>query len=196
MRRQNDWSGHCTCILSAKSEAALVDLAARYRLHLQEQPDLALGNLCYTAATARNQFPHRLALVAATTTELTRRLLAVQQNDAHVDLRRGTVGQHPPHVAFLFTGQGSQYVDMGRELYATEPSFRATLERCEALYQEYTGESLLAVLYPETGDTKTRGGPSGHATRSTTPPTPNPPSLRWSTPWRPCGNVGVSNPIF
>ncbi len=37
----------------------------------------------------------------------------------------------------------------GRELYATQPTFRATLDRCEALYRAYTGESLLAVLYPE-----------------------------------------------
>jgi myxalamid-type polyketide synthase MxaB len=54
-----------------------------------------------------------------------------------------------PRVAFLFTGQGAQYIDMGRALYETEPVFRAVVDRCAAVFQQQTGESLLAVLYPQ-----------------------------------------------
>ena len=53
-------------------------------------------------------------------------------------------------VFFLFTGQGSQYEDMGRGLYDAEPTFKAAMDSCEAVYEDQTGESLLGLIYPDT----------------------------------------------
>src|SRR5262245_51219661 len=57
----------------------------------------------------------------------------------------------PPEVVFMFTGQGSQIVNMGRQLYETQPTFRQTLDRCDEILRPYLEQSLLSVLYPETG---------------------------------------------
>ena len=63
-------------------------------------------------------------------------------------------------VLFLFTGQGSQYEGMGQGLYENEPAFRDALDRCAAVFDDVTGESLLDVMYPREneGARETRSG--------------------------------------
>ena len=135
--------------LSAKSRAALTALVARYVAHLTTHAEVALADLCFTANTGRAHFTHRLGVTAATASELVERLAAFQDGEP-TGIAIGQVkGDTAPKVAFLFTGQGAQYVNMGRQLYATEPIFRQALEQCDELLRPLLGESLLALLYPE-----------------------------------------------
>ncbi len=60
----------------------------------------------------------------------------------------GTTVNRKPRIALLFTGQGAQYLHMGRELYETAPPFRAILHQCDSILSGYLGESLLSILYP------------------------------------------------
>ncbi|MCB0190966.1 MAG: SDR family NAD(P)-dependent oxidoreductase [Anaerolineae bacterium] len=135
--------------LSARTEQALLALARRYSDFLAKQPDAVLGNVCYTANVGRNHTEYRLAVVAESGEALRTRLADFAAGHEVGHISRGYVPGHQPapKVAFLFTGQGSQYVDMGRELYETQPTFRQTLERCDEILRPYLNKPLLEILY-------------------------------------------------
>lgn len=138
------------CTLSAKSHAALRALAQRYRAYLQGQPDIHLADLCFTTQVGRTHFSHRLALTTQSLDSLTEQLAAAQPTMTD---ENSTDLPGAPTVAFLFTGQGSQSVNMGRQLYEIYPLFRQTLERCDETLRPHLGVSLLEILYPPTEDT-------------------------------------------
>ncbi|MFF4568533.1 amino acid adenylation domain-containing protein [Streptomyces sp. NPDC001410] len=153
--------------LSAKSPAALTDLAARYRRTLTQAADgAALADICFTATTGREHFPHRLAAVGATAAELADTLAAAAGPDrAAAEVRRGHVsfGLRPKAV-FLFTGQGAQYPAMARTLYATEPVYARVIDQCDEVLTPVLGRSLREVL--DGGD---GGGALIHQTEYTQP---------------------------
>ncbi|MEZ4867757.1 MAG: type I polyketide synthase [Caldilineaceae bacterium] len=145
--------------LSAKTEPALQALAAHYVAYLQSQPEAALANICFTANTRRARFSHQVSVVANSSADLTEKLAAFQAGQRPMGVSQSIHAPHQaaPKIAFLFTGQGAQYVNMGRALYASQPTFRQVIDRCDALLHKELGRSLLGILYPEMGD----GGPVG-----------------------------------
>ncbi len=142
--------------LSAKSPAALRALVQRYRDYLAQSPDVALADLCFTAAVGRSHFSHRAAFVAESIERLQAQLQdwladAKDQTQPSQEVRgyelggsRASSNQARRPIAFLFTGQGAQSVNMGRELYDTQPVFRGALDRCAQL----APLPLLELLYP------------------------------------------------
>ncbi|MBI5563327.1 MAG: acyltransferase domain-containing protein [Chloroflexi bacterium] len=135
--------------LSAKSAAALKSQAAQFERHLQHSTD-SFADVCFTANTGRSHFAHRLAVIASTPDEARERLTAFMTGRDNVNVFNGhRLDANPPAVAFLFTGYGSQYADMGRQLYDTQPTFRAAIDRCDAIFQSQTGESLKKLLYSQ-----------------------------------------------
>lgn len=142
--------------LSGKSEEAITQQAARLAAHLEtyleRHPDANSLDVVYSANTGRVDFNHRLAVTAANTAELAERLAALGAGELRA-AKRGTVRTlGRPKVAMLFTGQGAQRVNMGREFFETHPQFRQSMLECDAVLQECWGESLLSVLYPENFD--------------------------------------------
>jgi acyl transferase domain-containing protein/NRPS condensation-like uncharacterized protein len=137
--------------ISAQSNETLREYAQRYQAFLAMQPDVDLGDLCYTAHLGRNHFAHRLSIVTDSIAMLQSQLADYVTTQESAGIRQGTLALRQPRrkIAFLFTGQGSQYVGMGRELYETQPTFRATLDRCDEILHALMGESILRVIYPE-----------------------------------------------
>jgi myxalamid-type polyketide synthase MxaB len=135
--------------LSAKSDGALRDLGKRYEKYLMEHPQGSLADICFTTNAGRAHFDHRLALIAESAEQAREKLAAFVSAQIPSALQTGKVEDGSRHeVAFLFTGQGSQYAGMGRQLYETQPTFRKALDKCDELLRPYLEMPLLAVLYP------------------------------------------------
>jgi acyl transferase domain-containing protein len=135
--------------LSAQTETGLRQLAARFANHLAAQPHQALGDVAHTANVGRARLRHRLVLTAADGPGAQQALAAFAQGETVKHLHYQTVKSGKrPSIVFLFTGQGAQYVEMGRQLYETAPVFRQALDRCDALLRPYLNHSLLSLLYP------------------------------------------------
>ena len=158
--------------LSAKSDRALGELAARHRARLTE--DAPLADIAWTAGVGRSHFARRAGVVFRDRASLREGLEAVEAGvgvevgprpDAVTGSAAGVArsvggvpglveaapGSAAGGVAFLYTGQGSQWVGMGRELHETEPVAREVLDRCEEAFREERGESLLEVMFGEGG---------------------------------------------
>ena len=141
--------------LSGKSDAAVQELAKRYLAWLDErEAALAsdgaasgplLSDLAWTAAAGRSHFSHRAGLVFDDEGSLRAGLTALAQADAQAERRTAA------KVAFAYTGQASQWPGMGEALYASEPVFRAVLDRCDALLAEERGASMLDVMFGRPG---------------------------------------------
>jgi len=136
--------GYQLLVLSAKTASALEVATTNLAKQLRQHPDLNLADVAYTLQVGRREFDHR-------------RLVVCQNNeDAATGLetldpqRVLTHCQEPIErsIAFLFPGQGSQYANMGRELYETEATFREQVDRCFNLLQPYLGLDLRSLLYP------------------------------------------------
>jgi natural product biosynthesis luciferase-like monooxygenase protein/amino acid adenylation domain-containing protein len=146
--------------LSGRTAQALAVLTQRYQDFLADHPTVSLADLCFTAQTGRTHFTHRLAVYAEDQQQMCERLAARVSGQPPKEMQVGAVrpgGQGGSGLAFLFTGQGSQYINMGRQLYETQPAFRQVLDECDHLLRSHLPQdqseapSLLSLLYPADG---------------------------------------------
>ncbi|NEQ85165.1 MAG: type I polyketide synthase, partial [Moorea sp. SIO2I5] len=135
-------------VLSAKTESALAQMATNLANHLQQHVDLPLADIAYTLSVGRRAFPQRRVLVATTREDA---VTALRSNPGLTG--QAATGETP--VVFLFPGQGSQYINMGRDLYENEPVFREYIDRGSAILEPELGLDLRQLLYPVPEQTAT-----------------------------------------
>jgi acyl transferase domain-containing protein/acyl carrier protein len=133
--------------LSTKSETALGELVKRYQSFLAEHPESDLANICFTANTGREHFKHRLAVLADSTSQLADSLTSFTQGQEIREVVSGLAQSTISKIAFLFTGQGSQYGGMGLQLYKTQPIFKKAIDDCEEILRPYLQIPLSEILY-------------------------------------------------
>lgn len=131
--------------VSAKTEAALQAMCRQYAEALQGLSNSQTADFCFTANTCRSHFAYRKAVAANDAEGLIKQLL----DPGLLNNLAPCPEWKKPKLAFLFTGQGSQYIQMGRDLYQAEPVFRAAVDQCESVISEQAGYSVKALLCDE-----------------------------------------------
>ena len=137
--------------LSGRSPQALVALAQRYGAWLDAHQDSDIADVCFTAGAGRSHFEHRAALVVDSVQGARELLAGLAENRLGPRALRGVCGD-PPKTAWLFTGQGSQYPGMARELFDAEPVFTDTVARCAEVLDDMLPHPLLEVLFDTNRD--------------------------------------------
>ena len=130
-------------VLSAKSHAALERATSNLAHHLREHPDLRLADVAFTSQVGRKAFAHRRIVVARDRQE-------AEQGLATADPERVLTGFAAPasSIVFMFSGQGSQHVNMGLEIYQTESVYREALDLCAETLRSHIGLDLRDMLFP------------------------------------------------
>jgi amino acid adenylation domain-containing protein len=130
-------------VLSAKTNSALETATANLAMYLEQHPDTHLVDVAYTLSKGRKSFSHRRMLVCQDTQEAKRALRIVDPKY----MLTGFQEQERP-VVFMFSGQGTQYVNMGLELYQTEAFFREDVDLCAEYLKAHLELDIRQVLYP------------------------------------------------
>jgi acyl transferase domain-containing protein/surfactin synthase thioesterase subunit/acyl carrier protein len=128
---------------SGKTYSALRASMERYYSWIGQFPELSAQDLSFTLTSGRTHFSIRSCVLASSLRELQSAIadgLARTRDEKKSEDRR---------LAFLFSGQGSQYAGMGKELYRSHPAFRATIDRCAEALRDSLPRPLLEVLFGE-----------------------------------------------
>lgn len=146
-----DTGGALTVVpVSARSEKTLANIAGQLAVHLSEHPEVTLPQAAWTLAHGREHFPYRAAILAGDRAQLLDRLKALAAERPTEGIVTATVhGGRVPDVGFVFTGQGSQYAGMGRQLYDRFDVFRKTMDAAAAVLDPILPDPLLEVLFAE-----------------------------------------------
>ncbi|MCY4578658.1 MAG: type I polyketide synthase [Chloroflexi bacterium] len=139
--------------LSGKSDGALRDLAAQYLSWLDEHDNgsspgaltpQSLADAAWMASVGRSHFDYRTGVVFTDAASMSDGLAKVRSANGESDCAEQMAATR---VAFLYTGDGSQWRGMGKSLYDSEPVARAVLDRCDAIVRAERGSSLLDAIF-------------------------------------------------
>ena len=136
-------------LLSASSELALCAQADRLRSHIEENPELELGDVAFSLATGRARLGQSAAVVGADRGALLAGLEALARGERATSAIRGIACQGK--TAFMFTGQGAQRPGMGAGLYVSFPVFRDALDAVCASLDSHLGRSLKDLMFAAHG---------------------------------------------
>ncbi|KAA1469652.1 polyketide synthase [Dentipellis sp. KUC8613] len=127
--------------MSAKTPEALDELRSRYMAWLKSDASaqVSLADFAYTATARRQLYDHRSAVAASSKEELVEKLSTATTS---------VVSEHGGKVAFVFSGQGSQYLGMGSSLYKTVPAFKRTVDECQSILTAAGFPGVLAIINP------------------------------------------------
>ena len=132
--------------LSARSEPALREQAARLRDLVAADASLTTADVGYSLVSTRSLFEHRAVVLSGTRDEALAALDAVATGRNSPRAIRGVAGGPAAPVVFVFPGQGSQWAGMGRQLYEESAAFARSIDECAEALAPWVDWSLVDVL--------------------------------------------------
>ena len=136
--------------VSARTQEALRTLVSAYASELSSGSlmEVDARDVAAQAAMGRSHFDHRFVAVATSREELLAQLQGFVRGEPRYGAASGRrMPGNPPKVAFVFPGQGTQWIGMGRQLFEREPVFREMLERCDGAMSGRFDGSLVAEFF-------------------------------------------------
>ncbi len=132
--------------LSAKTPSALANMRTNLAEYLKNHPESSLEDIAYTLHIGREHFPHRCYF----TSNSREQAIALLEDTASKKVSISHVPEKKDRsIAFIFSGQGAQYIQMGCELYQSEPVFHNEVNNCCEILKKHIGIDLRQILYPE-----------------------------------------------
>jgi acyl transferase domain-containing protein/acyl carrier protein len=133
--------------VSGHNAAALAGQAGRLREHVLARPQLSAGDVAWSLATTRAALERRAVVLGAGREELAAGLASVATAQPAAGVITGEVAPDGVgRTVFVFPGQGSQWVGMGRELAEASPVFKARIAECSTALRPYVDWELDDVL--------------------------------------------------
>ncbi|EAZ91774.1 type I polyketide synthase [Crocosphaera chwakensis] len=142
---------HQLLLLSAKTPTALDTATNNLGDYLNQHPSVNLADVAYTLQVGRKQFDHRRMMVVETVKDA---VSIIESRDGKKILTQESK-DNEQSIVFMFTGQGSQYINMGRDLYETETIFRETCDQCFAILKPHVNGDLKQIIYSDTDNIET-----------------------------------------
>ena len=138
-------------LLCAKTTTALDTATVQLRDYLEQNPDITLPDVAYTLQVGRRDFDYRRMVICQDINDAVKSLNS--QGPQRILSHHCKPGK--TLVIFMFSGQGSQYANMGGELYEIEPIFKQHIDNCAEILQPHLGLDIRSLLYPKQEEIET-----------------------------------------
>ncbi|MFA8435577.1 MAG: SDR family NAD(P)-dependent oxidoreductase [Marinifilaceae bacterium] len=145
VNRSNEFSKEHLVVLSAKTESILENISENLVQFLKTNSDVRIADVAYSMNIGRRDFEIRKAIVAKNIDELIDKL-SISNFDPN---NKSTVNSRVNReVIFVFSGQGSQYVNVGVELYHREEVFKKEIDQCCRIASRVLDVDFFQILFP------------------------------------------------
>lgn len=143
--QQANSNTHDLLLVSAHNKDSFKSYLERIKTHLQDNPALNLAAFAHTFRTGRSQMKYKGAIAFSDRDDL----LAKLETPITPTVK---AAKDKADIVWTFSGQGNQFVNMGRELYETNDVFKGAIDHCARVLQDEINLDIREVLYPSNAD--------------------------------------------
>lgn len=136
---------------SAKTQSSVSGYKTALGHYLKKQPNISLADVAYSLSMTRDSFSHRSFILSNSTAQAAENL-----SESGTLVKSNILKVVPNELAFLYTGQGGQYINMGKSLYENELVYKEAVDTCAELLRKDLEIDIREILYPTAHNEKAR----------------------------------------